>query len=131
MVDTILIVLCIISADRFRTAEEKGVANYIVGVGCAVICTKILSELVVVQFDYTLDFILIGIIVIIGYILAFYIVYKALRKGRELMEARAINERHYWKAALNDINQQHAANIESIRKELEDIKSQARFTADR
>jgi len=126
LIEIILIVLCIVAAGRFRSAKEKGVSKYILGVWGTWLGAFILA---ILFGSGTGSVAVIYIIIGIGYIAEIGIAVSAMKAGKSYMEYWAIKKEAEERGAQEE-NRKLAEKVEKLQKQVTDMKPSAQQTAD-
>jgi hypothetical protein len=129
MVEIMLIVFCIIAANRFNTAGEKGVSKYILGVWGTWLGSIILGSIIV---GATGSAGLMYFFIIIAYVIEVIIAVSAMKAGKAYMEYKEAEKASKEKNAQEEQQQlmmNMAENMAAMQRQLSSVQTSTQNTA--
>jgi len=125
MVEIILITFCIIAANRFNSAGEKGVSKYILGIWGIWLGSIILSTII---GGATGSAGLMYFFIIIAYFIEVIIAVSAMKAGKAYMEYREA-EKAAQEKKLQEEQQQLIMNMAAMQRQLSSVQTSTQNTA--
>ena len=122
--EIMLIVFCIIAANRFSTAGEKGVSKYILGVWGTWLGSIILGSIIV---GATGSAGLMYFFIIIAYVIEVIIAVSAMKAGKAYMEYREA-EKAAQEKKLQEEQQQLIMNMAAMQQQLSSLHTSTQNT---